>query len=85
MYNPRFIFKKYKNNEIISISKITDLSYFVEVVYYCENYEIFIRPKSKKYGYFIVKFDDLNKALNYSKVIDDNFIKDFLKSYNDIF
>lgn len=52
----------FKNNDILFRRKINN--YFIEIIYWYNGFEIFIRPRFKKYGYFIKRYLDINSCLN---------------------
>lgn len=61
-------FNRIDNNQLVA-SKEINLG-FVEIVFWSGFYEIFLRPRKKRYGYFLKTFSKLNQALNFLENIE---------------
>lgn len=62
-------FKKMENNQLIASRRI-DYG-FIEVIYWNEYFEIYLRVPKKRYGYFLKTFSKLNQALNFIENAED--------------
>ena len=56
-------FKRMENNQLIASRRI-DIG-FLEVIYWNEYFEVYLRVPKKRYGYFIKTYSKLNQALNF--------------------
>lgn len=56
-------FKKMENNQLIASRHIKNG--FLEVIYWNEFFEVYLRIPKKRYGYFIKTYSKLNQALNF--------------------
>lgn len=56
-------FKRMENNQLIASRRI-DIG-FLEVIYWNEYFEVYLRIPKKRYGYFIKTYSKLNQALNF--------------------
>ena len=54
---------KYKTNQLVAYKKV-DLG-FLEVIYWADAFEIYLRPPKKRYGYFLTSFYQLKRAQNF--------------------
>ena len=64
----------YKNNQILAYKK--ELSGMVEIIYWMGWFEVYYRPKSKRYGELIAVMDDLEKAFNFLNNFNENILSD---------
>lgn len=67
----------YKNNQILAYKK--ELSGMVEIIFWMGWFEVYYRPKGKRYGELIAVMDELEKAFNFM----NNFNEKLLTSNSD--
>lgn len=54
--------KEYNNNTLLAYKKL--LRGTLEIIYWAEEFEVHYRPSQKRYGYFLKKFENLERAVN---------------------
>lgn len=73
-YFHSYIEKDYKNNQILAYKRL--LQGQCEIIYWQGYYEVYYRPKSKRYGEILAVFDKLEKAYNFFSVFNENLLGD---------
>lgn len=78
--------REYNDNTLLAYKKL--LNGTMEVIYWAEHFEVYYRPTKKRYGYFLKKFEELDRAINLmNQLPEEKALEIALKSgnYTDIF
>ncbi|OQA77851.1 MAG: hypothetical protein BWY30_00967 [Tenericutes bacterium ADurb.Bin239] len=82
---PKRYFHSYKekthtNNELLAYKRL--LNGLCEIIYWNEAYEVYYRPKGKRYGQLLASFDSLERAYKYFNMFNENILEKVNKNYD---